>query len=60
MKLSPQTLGTRIRYFRKRVGMSQLEVENAANLSFGVISRIENGSIRSTFETLYKIFDVLD
>lgn len=53
------TLGQRIKYFRKRAGMSQLELETLIGTSSGSLSRIENGEVNPTKETLEKIKKVL-
>lgn len=53
------TLGEKIRNFRKRAGMSQLELEAAIQTSPGVISRIEAGKVNPTKETLLEISSVL-
>lgn len=53
------SLGSRIQYFRKRADLSQFDLENEIGGSQGMLSRIENGSINPTKETLYKIADVL-
>jgi transcriptional regulator with XRE-family HTH domain len=52
-------LGSRLRNFRKRAGMSQLQVEMAIGMSPGGLSRIENGEVNPLKETLYSISDVL-
>ena len=57
MKIS---LGEKIKNFRKRAGMSQLDLEVQIVASPGSISRIENGQINPTKETLQKIITVLD
>lgn len=56
--MSPQ-LGNRIKYFRKRSGMSQLELETLIGTSSGSLSRIENGEVNPTKETLDKIASAL-
>lgn len=53
------TLGQRIKYFRKRAGISQLELETLIGTSSGSLSRIENGEVNPTKETLSKIAEVL-
>jgi transcriptional regulator with XRE-family HTH domain len=52
-------LGNRLRSFRKRTGMSQLQLETAIGMAQGALSRIENGEVNPTKETLQKIADVL-
>lgn len=54
------TLGEKIRYFRKRNGMSQLALEVAAGMAVGSLSRIENGEINPTKETVVKISEILE
>lgn len=53
-------LGEKLRNFRKRAGMSQLELEAAIQTSPGVISRIEAGKVNPTKETLLQIGKVLN
>jgi transcriptional regulator with XRE-family HTH domain len=53
-------IGEKIRNFRKRSGISQFELELRIDASPGSISRIENGQINPTKETLIKIIDSLD
>jgi len=53
------TLGNKIRVFRKLKGFSQLELELAVGLSTGTISRIENNDINPPKETILKISKVL-
>lgn len=55
-----QTLGERIRYFRKRAGLSQMELECEVELSAGTVSRIENNTTNPTKETLLKIINFLN
>lgn len=52
--------GQKIRNFRFRANMSQLELETKIDASPGSISRIENGIINPTKETLSKISNVLN
>ncbi len=49
------SLGRKIKYFRKRAGLSQLELEAAINASIGSISRIENNLVNPTKETMLEI-----
>lgn len=53
-------IGKRLRYFRERAGISQLELETEINSSSGVISRIEKGKTNPTKETLNRIIKALD
>ena|SRR3990172_1797236 len=48
-------LGKKIRYFRERVRLSQFDLEMELDASPGSISRIENGRVNPTKETLVKI-----
>jgi transcriptional regulator with XRE-family HTH domain len=52
-------LGTKIRNFRKRSGLSQLQLETELGASSGTISRIENGEVNPTKETIGKISKIL-
>ncbi|KXK26782.1 MAG: Helix-turn-helix motif protein [candidate division WS6 bacterium OLB20] len=52
-------LGSIIRDYRKRAGVSQLDLEMAIGASPGSLSRIENGIVNPTKETLLNIADVL-
>jgi transcriptional regulator with XRE-family HTH domain len=49
------TLGQKIKKYRQELKMSQLDLENSIDASPGVISRIENGKVNPTKETLMKI-----
>jgi transcriptional regulator with XRE-family HTH domain len=51
--------GLRIRNFRKRAGLSQLALENEIGASSGYLSRVENGEINPTKETLNEIARIL-
>lgn len=53
------TIGEKISFYRKRAGMSQLELEVRIGAGQGSISRLENGQINPTKETLHKIIDEL-
>lgn len=53
-------LGNKIRNFRLRAGLSQFKLEELINASPGSISRIENGEVNPTKETLVKIIEVLN
>lgn len=52
-------LGDKIRYFRKRAKMSQLDLEVAIGTSPGAISRIENGEVNPTKDTIDKVSESL-
>lgn len=51
--------GNRIRHFRKRAGLSQLQLELQIDASFGSLSRMENGLTNPTKETLFAIAEAL-
>ncbi|MEO6729409.1 MAG: helix-turn-helix domain-containing protein [Candidatus Dojkabacteria bacterium] len=53
-------LGQKIRNFRKRANKSQMELELEIDASPGSLSRIENGEVNPTKETLMKLIDVLN
>lgn len=53
------SLGEKIRAYRKRANLSQFDLELEINAAQGMISRIENNSVRPTKETLSKISTVL-
>jgi transcriptional regulator with XRE-family HTH domain len=53
-------LGRKIYILREDRSLSQTKLEVEAGLSFGTLSRIENGSINPTKETLVKIAKVLE
>jgi transcriptional regulator with XRE-family HTH domain len=54
------SIGEKLKYFRKRAGKSQLQLENETDAAPGSISRIENGENNPTKETVQKIAKVLD
>ncbi len=49
-----------LKKYRLNKGVSQLDLELAINASTGTISRIENGRINPTKETLFKIAEFLE
>jgi len=53
------TLGEKIRKFRKRAGLSQLDLECKIHASSGSVSRIENGQVNPTKETVVGIAKAL-
>ena len=53
-------LGQKIRNFRIRSGKSQMDLELEIGASAGSLSRIENGEVNPTKETLLKIIEVLN
>ena len=60
MKLDYQKIGTRIAKRRKEVGLTQAQVEEAADLGFKYLSNIERGiSIPST-EVIMRLAEALD
>jgi len=52
--------GQRIRQFRKRSNLSQMELELRIGAAFGSVSRMENGITNPTKETLFAIADALN
>lgn len=54
------TLGRKLYAFREDRKISQTKVEVETGLSFGTISRIENGAINPTKETLHRISTCLN
>ncbi|KXK26781.1 MAG: Helix-turn-helix motif protein [candidate division WS6 bacterium OLB20] len=54
-----ESVGDKIRTYRKRAGVSQLDLEMAIGASPGSLSRIENGVNNPTKETILKIADHL-
>src|SRR5690242_2611338 len=59
MNSNQSSIGTKIREYRKRAGMSQLDLEVAINASNGMISRIESDKVNPTKETLFSIAESL-
>ncbi len=53
--LDPKIIGRRLKYFRQRVGISQLDLEIALDMSQGSVSRIESGKVNPTKETVLSI-----
>jgi len=58
--INQKTLGIRIRFFRNRSNISQLNLENEIGMSAGSLSRIESGGINPTKETIIKIAKILN
>lgn len=54
------TLGSKLRYFRKRAKMSQMQLENEIGAAAGSLSRIENNEVNPTKETLQNISKFLN
>ncbi|MBX9924985.1 MAG: XRE family transcriptional regulator [Hyphomicrobiaceae bacterium] len=52
-------LGEQIRVFRQRRGLSSLELARDAGLSAGMLSKIENGQVSASLESLEAIADAL-
>lgn len=57
--MSNNPIGKKLRFFRNRAGLSQLDLETEIGLASGVISRIEKGKTNPTKETLTKIIQTL-
>lgn len=55
-----QNIGSKIREYRKKAGLSQFDLENEIDASAGSLSRIENNEVNPTKETLSKISKVLN
>lgn len=49
------SIGQKLKYFRKRANLSQLELETTIGAAPGSISRIESGSVNPNKETVIKI-----
>lgn len=49
---SGPAIGEKIKYFRTRAGVSQLDLELSINASSGSVSRIESGKVNPTKETI--------
>jgi transcriptional regulator with XRE-family HTH domain len=53
-------VGKLIQSYRVRAGISQFDLELATEMASGSISRIEQGKVNPTKETIYKIIDYLE
>jgi transcriptional regulator with XRE-family HTH domain len=53
-------IGDKIRKYRKRAGMSQMDLEMAIGASHGMVSRIENDIVNPSKKTLVSIVETLD
>jgi len=53
-------LGQKVKHFRKRVGYSQMKLENEIEAAYGSISRMESGQVNPTKETLVDIAKALN
>lgn len=58
--MKEEILGDKIKYFRKRAGLSQMDLEVQVGLANGSLSRIENNTINPTKETLSRISSKLN
>ena len=54
------TLGNRIKFLRKRANITQSELAEKLNLSFGTISKYEKDEISIPSETLLKIANIFN
>ena len=54
-----RTIGNRLLTFRKRLGMTQMEVAEAAGMADRTYADIERGSANMRLETLLRICEVL-
>jgi len=59
-RVTHSSIGSKVKYFRIRGGLSQLDLELATSAAQGSISRIESDKVNPTKETLEKIAAVLD
>lgn len=50
--MDPKVIGRRLKFFRQRAKLSQMELELKTNNAFGTISRIESGRVNPTKETI--------
>lgn len=53
-------LGKRIRYFRKRSKLTQVDLELRTGINNGDISRIENGQKNIEFYTIVRLAEALE
>jgi len=53
-------VGKKIKFFRLRAGLSQLDLELAIHAAQGSISRIESGRVNPTKETIWSIATHMD
>ena len=60
MSKSDFNLGQKIRMYRERAGLSQMELELEIGASPGSLSRIENGQTNPSKETIYKVSEALE
>jgi len=52
-------IGTRVKYFRNRAGISQMNLELDTDSAFGSISRLESGKVSPTRETIDHLCNAL-
>lgn len=55
-----QGIGEKIKQYRQRANLSQLDLETEIGASVGSISRIENGTVNPTKETIYLVSKTLN
>lgn len=55
-----QSIGSQIRHYRKELGLTVAELASAAELSTGMLSKIENGQISPSLTTLQLVAKVLN
>jgi transcriptional regulator with XRE-family HTH domain len=55
-----ERLGERIRFYRQAKDLTQVDIEIAAKINTGDISRIENGRKNLQFYTIVKLAEALD
>lgn len=55
-----KNIGQLIRKLRKNAGLSQLELELEIDAAQGSLSRIENGEVNPTKETIHKLINILN
>ncbi len=53
-------IGNQIRIFRKKMDLTIAELANLANLSIGMLSKIENGNASPSLSTLQSLSDALN
>lgn len=58
--IDAKTLGSIVRFHRKKSGLSQAELGKIAGLGKTVVFDIEKGRLSVKLETLLKIFEVLN
>ncbi len=60
MKDLAKKFGERLRYYRKRKGISQDKLALVANIDRSYLGRIERGEVNITLEKLYQLSEVLE